>query len=158
MRPPKYALEPLARVREKKVDEAVHGLAVAIAQVGDAEGERCATEARQRAHERTSERVRSDEAAALARGELRALDLAWAGAWGLGAAAEHKAIAAEVRLAREHETQAREGERQARDRVAATRADAEVVARDRARWNERLRRRAEAGEEEAASEAWRPRR
>ncbi len=60
--------------------------------------------------------------------------------------------------AREVEAGAAAGEGQAREQVAARRADADVVDKDRARWTAAERKRAEAKEEEAMTEAFRPRR
>ncbi|HEY8042420.1 MAG TPA: hypothetical protein VIF15_21610 [Polyangiaceae bacterium] len=158
MRPPKYALEPLARLRQHGVDEAVRGLATAVARRDEAERRRRGAEQRRELHESATALVREDEREALARGELRAADLARADAWERRASAEGTAMAAECDRARTSEATALEQEQRARTQVATREADAQVVARDRARWDEGLRKRTEAREEEAMAEAYRPKR
>jgi hypothetical protein len=156
MRPPKYALTPLFELRESKVREASRELAKRAEARVLAEGGRRAAEERRDAHSVIVEQVRKAEGTALDRGELRAADLARADAWELRVAAERAAIEAEVKRARTTEARAREGEHSARGDLIAGRADADVVANDRARWNEGMRKRADTKEEEAASETWRP--
>jgi hypothetical protein len=156
MRPPKYPLEPLAELREKKADDAVRGLATAVARADAARRERTTAEARRDEHRDAAERLRQDEARALSRGELCVADLARADAWEVRVAGEREALASTARSARSTEAQAREIEQQARAHVAARRAEADAVAKDRARWTDRLQRRVDAKEEEDASEAWRP--
>jgi hypothetical protein len=158
MRRRRYPLEPVAELREAKVDQAVRGLAVAIAQRDQAERSRCAAEESRASHDAGAQLVRSAEAHALARGELRVSDLARAGAWELRVAAERAELMAEVDRARGAEGRAREGEATARGEVASRQADAQVLEKDRARWADAQRRLAEAKDEEAASEAWRPKR
>jgi hypothetical protein len=158
MRPPRYPLEPLAKLREDQVDTAVGGLAAALARRGAAERERRAAEQRQDAHEEAAAQVREAEHDALARGELHAADLARAGAWEARVASEREALAANVGRALGGEAQARAAERTSQEEVAARQAAAEVVAADRARWDEALRKKAETKEDEAAEEAFRPRR
>jgi hypothetical protein len=158
MRPPRYALEPLAKLREEKVDAAVRGLATAVAKRDEAERGRRATEERRAAHEAAAARVRQAERDALERGELRAGDLARADGWEVRVAAERASIAADVEQARSTESRARDAEQQAKGEVASRKADAEVLEKDRARWTDDLRKRGEAREEEEAAEAYRPRR
>ena len=156
MRPPKYPLEPLAELRDNRVDEAVADLAVATRERGAAERSRLASEQKRQAHAAAAERVRCAEAEALARGELRAAHLAHAGAWEDRITAEREALASEVCRARGEEAAARAGEERALGELASREAEAQVVAKDRARWEGAQRRRLEARDEEASSEAWRP--
>jgi hypothetical protein len=158
MRRRRYPLEPLAELRDTRVDQAVRGLAAAIAERDQAERGRRAAEESRASHDTAAARARSAEADALAHGELRVSDLARADAWELRVAAERAALTAEVDRARGTEHRAREGEQVARGEVASRRADADVIERDRARWTDAQRRQLEARDEEAASEAWRPKR
>ncbi len=156
MRPPKYPLEPLAELRDRKVDEAVGALAEATRERDAAERQRFASEGDRRAHVAAAERVRCAEAQALAEGGLQAADLAQAAAWEARMATEREAIASAVERAREEEAAARAGEATALHAVALRKAEAGVVAKDRARWEDARRKRAEARDEEASCEAWRP--
>ena len=158
MRRTKYPLETLAAQRQRQVDEAVKGLASAVSLREAAERRRVAVGHQRVAHEAHTAGVRDAERDALERGDLSAADLAQAHAWQLRAEAEAAAIAAEEQRARAAEATAADGQKRAQDQVATRRADADVVAKDRARWSERERKRADAVEEEAAAEAFRPRR
>jgi hypothetical protein len=155
MRPPRYPLEPLAKVRTDQADAAVRGLAVAVAGRDAAERERREAETRRQAHEEAAARVRDAEQEALARGELRVGDLARAGAWETRVASEGATLTSTVDRAQGAENRARHVEQTARGEVASRKADVEVVAADRARWDASLRKKAEAREEEAAEEAFR---
>jgi hypothetical protein len=155
MRPPKYPLEPLARLRAQKVDEAARVLAGAVTTRETAERVRLGAEQRRASQEEEAKGVRDVEAEELLRGDLRVADLARAGAWEVRVASEQEKLALALTRAREEEGKAREGEKEARESVAAKRADAEVVEKDAARWREGVRKRAETKEEDAASEAWR---
>jgi hypothetical protein len=153
MRAPKYPLEPLAKLRDRRVDQAERDLAGAVRTREQAEGERRVAEERAKAHEEQARRIRETEAAALGRSELTVGDLARQGSWERGVAADAEALARSVAERRAAEDGARAGERKAMDQVAARMADARVVERDRERWEEGERRRADAKEEEAAEEA-----
>ena len=158
MLPPKYPFSQLAALRNKKVDDAANELANKTTARAAAERDRRAAEDRRDAHEAAAARVREGEANALARGELRAADLARANAWEVRIGAESAARVSEVDRARASEAGALEGEQRTRALLTSRRADADVVTKDQARWSHRLRKHAEAKEEEAASEAWRPKR
>lgn len=156
MRPPKYPLEPLALLREKRVDHAVGVLAEAIRGRDAAERSRLAADRKRQEHAAAAERVRSEESKALDGGRLRAADLAHAAAWEARISTEREAIASAVERARAEEVGARAGEARSLDEVASRKADARVVANDRARWDDAQRKQFEAREEEALSEAWGP--
>ena len=158
MRPARYPLDTLAKQRARNVEGAVQGLAQAIAGRERAEAQRQQRQAQQAAHEAQAARIVRAEREGLERGELTAADLACAHAWGLRAEAERVALKAEVDRAAATEQQARGTEGIARDQVAARRADAEVVEKDRARWTAEARKRALAKEEEAMAEAFRTKR
>jgi len=158
MRPRKYPLEPLAKLRARKVEGAVQGLAQAVAQREQAEQARLLREQARAAQEARAARVVEEERGSLERGELHAADLARAHAWQLRSDAESAALSSEVDRARAAETDALKGEGAARTQVAERRAEADVVDKDRARWTAEGRKRQEAKEEEAMAEAFRPRR
>jgi hypothetical protein len=155
---PKYPLEPLAELREKKAEAAALELAEAVRKREAAARTLRAAELRREAHAQAVAALRKSEHGALGRGELRARDLARVDAWGIRVAAERQSLVAAVDHARASEETARGQERDAQGKVAARRADAQVVAGHRARWNDDARRQLEAREEEASSEAWRPKR
>ncbi|HTB71774.1 MAG TPA: hypothetical protein VK762_00960 [Polyangiaceae bacterium] len=155
---PKYPLEPLAEVREKKVREATEALAGAVRAREAAARALRGAETRRETAARAASRVRTAELEALARGELHARDLAREHAWTARTAAEQAALAGAVRRAAAAEATARDRERVAQGTLASRSADARVVDAHRHRWNEERRRGVEAREEEALSEAWRPRR
>ncbi len=155
---PKYPLEPLAELRKRKVAEATASLAEAVRKREAAARALRGAEIRREAAARAASGVRTAELEALARGDLRARDLARAHAWAARTAAEQAALAGVVRRAGAAEATAREHEREAQGALASRSADARVVARHRDRWDDENRRGVEAREEEALSEAWRPRR
>jgi hypothetical protein len=155
---PKYPLEPLAAVRKKKVEEATASLAEAVRTREAAARALRGAEIRRDAAARVAAGVRKAELEALARGDLRAHDLARAHAWAARTAVEQEALSGVVRRAVVAEAKARDHEREVQAALASRSADAHVVARHRERWNEDHRRAVEAREEEALSEAWRPRR
>jgi hypothetical protein len=154
----KYPLEPLASLREKKADEAGRALATAVAERERAGRALRAAEQRREAHARAVERVRTEESKALGRGELRAADLARADAWRLRTNAEAATLAGAVERALAAETKATQEVRAAQGGLALRRAEVNVVASGRARWEAERARHAEAREEEASFEAWRPKR
>jgi hypothetical protein len=157
MRPPKYPLEPLERLRDEKVDEATRALATAVAARDEAERRRRGAEKTSEDHEDAARALREKERAALERGELTAGDLMRADAWEARVAEERATLARGVEQAREAESRARASEAGAQGEVAARKSEAQVVAKDRARWEERARKRADDREEQSAEEAWRPR-
>jgi hypothetical protein len=152
------ALKALAAVREDRVEQASGALAVAVAESEAARVARRAAEEDRDAQARRVAGAVQAERAALGRGELLAGDVAAADDWRRSAGAEHAALAASAAKARALEVGALGGEQRAREAVAARRAEARVVADAVARREADQRRSAEARAEEAASEAWRPRR
>jgi hypothetical protein len=155
---PKYPLEPLVALREKKVEEAATELAEAMRRREAAGRALRAAEARREAQARVAAGIRGAELEALSEGRLRARDLARTDAWGVRAAAERDALTAAVQRAGAADAKAREGEGEAKAGVAARRAEARVVGAHRERWDDDRRRGLEAREEEASAEAWRPKR
>lgn len=158
MRRPQYPLEPLADVRERQVEGAVRGLATAVSQREAAASRARAVERAAESHAAAVDRAKDAEREALGRGELTAADLAHAHAWELRVEAERAALAAEQQRARAAESAASDAEVRSREELARRRADADVVAKDRARWETAQQKRADAREEEAMTEAFRQKR
>jgi hypothetical protein len=158
MRPRKYPLEALARARGAKVDSAVQSLAGAVRVREGAERDRQVAEARKDEHERVAHEVKAAERAALERGERSAADLARENAWAIRGAAERDALRASLEKARAAESAAESGQAGAQREVGARRADAKVVDAHRQGWEGARRASANAADEEASAEAWRPRR
>jgi hypothetical protein len=156
MRSPKYPLASLVLLRENEVDQSANELAGRVKASELAERAREAAERSRELHDESTARTRAAEDVALARGVLRAADLARADAWEARAALESRALSTEVARERTNEQQARKNELEAQAQLAGRQAAAQVVAKDRARWNEGQRKQAEARDEEASSEAWRP--
>lgn len=154
----KYPLEPLLQHRERKVDDATAELGDAVRAREDAEeAKRRAERAKQEAEERAA-RVRAEEAERLERGELRAGDLAAAGQWEVGVRHAIADLARVEGQAGARAEEARTAEDEARAALAREKADRDVVAKDRARFTDKVRRVSEAAEEESAEEAHRGRR
>jgi hypothetical protein len=157
MRPRKYPLEPLARVRQMGVDGAARDAAAAVRAREEASGRRQQAEQSRTAHDERARAVRDAERNALERGALTAADLSRALDWEVRVTAECATLARAEESARSEESNAMANEQAARAELAHKKAESEVVEKDRAKWRERERARAEAKEEEAAAEAWRPR-
>ena len=155
---PKYPLKPLLEHRDRQVDDATAGLAGAIREreaAADRKGrlERERREAESRAaNERNAERDR------LAGGELRVADLAHADAWEAGVHRQITDLSNAVDRASADTDEASRKESEARADLARKKADRDVVAKDETRYADKLRRRADASEEEDAAEAWRGKR
>lgn len=158
MRPGKYPLEPLSDLRERRVEEAT-GVLASVIRAKDAAAARLRTALLWRdGHAKTVAEVRQAELEALGRGDLRARDLARVDAWGVRARAELDALTAAVTVAQDAEAKERVRQVEAQAAVASRTADAQVVAGHRLRWDDARRKAVEASAEEAAFEAWRPKR
>jgi hypothetical protein len=153
---PKYPIEPLSRVRLKKVDDATRTLADAIHTRLDAAVKAEQATAARREHEAKAEVLRAAERGALEQGALTASDLARADAWAARAAAEQAALVRGEADARATETKAKGEESTARDGVAARKADVNVIDKHHERWRDALAKARDAKEEEENGEAWRP--
>jgi hypothetical protein len=158
MRQPKYPLETLAQVRKIATDVAIRRLAGAVRERDAASKARQEADDARLAHDRSASRVLAAERNELEQGGLRVVDLARAETWGLRVASERARLSARIEHARANEAEATEGQRVAQDETARRRGEADVVAKDRARWENSRRKSSQAREEEAASEAWRPKR
>jgi len=151
----KYPLDPLVKLRARKVEDQTRALAGAVQARHAAESKREeAVEARAQADDAAA-KERARERSALEEGELRAGDLQRAQTWELGVTEERKRLTQRVTRAAESEDAAKKDEAKARDDLAARRADADVVDKDKSRFVARENQRELAKEEEAAAEALR---
>ncbi len=153
---PKYPLEPLSRVRMKKVDDAACTLADAIHVRLDAAAKAEQAAVARKEHEAKADATRATERGALEDGALTVADLARADAWEVRAASEQTVLVRGETDARTTETKAQGEESTARDGVAARKADANVIDKHHERWREEIAKARDAKEEEEMSEAWRP--
>jgi hypothetical protein len=154
----KYPLEPLARVRATRTDDAKRELALAIHARELAEKRLRAAEAEREKARAAAQGLRDAERGALERGELSARDLMRADAWEARAKEELAQLERQLDQASAREREARAKEATAKGAVGERRAELGVVEEDRARWTNRERQKEEAKEEEAGAEAWRPKR
>ncbi len=152
----KYPLEPLAKVRAHATDAQATELGKAVREHEKAEAARLQAEAARARAEAAAHEARVREGEALARGELTVADLARADAWESRVRTEGTALFEAVARAAVGQAAASDREIAARSELAQRRADADVVEKDRARFDAGQRRRDEAREEEGAEEAWRP--
>jgi hypothetical protein len=154
----KYPLEPLARVRAIRTDDAKRELALAIRARELAEKRLRGAEAEREKALAAARGLRDAERRALERGELTARDLMRADAWEVRARQEMVQLEKALAHAQAREEEARAKEGTAVDSVAGRRAEQSVVEQDRARWTHCEKQKEEAREEEAGAEAWRPKR
>jgi hypothetical protein len=152
----KYPLEPLSRVRLKKVDDATRTLADAIHTRLDAAVKSAQATVAREEHATTADRTRAAERGALEQGELTVADLARGDAWAVRAASDQAALVRGETDARATETKATGEESTARDGVAARKADANVIDKHHERWRSEIAKARDAKEEEEIGEAWRP--
>jgi hypothetical protein len=153
MRPKKYPLEPLRRLKKERAEAKTRELGTAIVaretaqqRREDAEGEQMAARARAAA-------VRGEERAALEKGDLFARDLARGGAWEQRVSAEDQERGRGIEKARSSEEEAKRVEARAQGDVAVAQAEVEVTARHEQRWTSAARKAKESREEEALAEA-----
>jgi hypothetical protein len=157
MRPKKYPLEPLARVRRAQLDESARALADAVRAREEAEQKRLAAEREARARAARSEAARETESEALRQGELSVADLQRQGAWEVRVQAEEREAGRVLRDLTAEEATRRSGEASAKAGVTSGEAELKVVLEHRSQWQDAKERADEAVEEEVAAEAWRPR-
>jgi hypothetical protein len=146
---PKYPLKPLLEHRERLVTDAKDELAQAARAREAAEDARREAEAQRLRAADEAARQRDDEAERLARGELRAIDLARAEAWEVGVRAEMDDLdrAVSARARRTEEMAAKE--QAALGTLVRRTSERDVVAKDEQRFDAQVRRRTAASEEEA---------
>lgn len=154
MPPPKYPLDPLARLRSKQVEDATTVLAASVRARESAATEREAAERKRDVHEAHAARERRASMDALGRGELCAGDLMQKHAWEHRVRTEAEELALGVDGARSLECSACEAETRAQSAAAQRKAESDAVAKDEARWRKERSSRAESRDEDAAAEAW----
>jgi hypothetical protein len=158
MRSSKYRLEPLVSLRDRRVGLAAGDLARSVRALEGAERTRVAAEHAQVEHREAAAALRGAERASLASGALRVADLAAGEAWGVRVESENRVLQGRTDAARAKEGEAVAEERKARTELADRKVDADVVHKDRARFDELQRRATEVRDDEASFEAWRPKR
>jgi hypothetical protein len=156
MRGRKYPLEPLEKLRQERVDGATRALADAVKDKTKAEARRARVEEERRRGEDEARRTRDHERDALERGDLSAADLMRAAAWEVRARAEAEEHARRVAGAEAADAAAQASLETARFDLAQRKSDADVMAKDRRKWRDRVKKDEEKAEEAAAEEAWRP--
>ena len=157
-RNPKYPLEPLREHRDRHVDAATVQLGDAVRAREAADGAKRRAEDERRAAEARAARVREEEAARLASGELSVADLARAQAWEHAAGAELDELSRAIARANGTLAAAHDAEAHARATLAQKKADLDVVVKDQARFDAGERKVREGAEEEAAEEVFAARR
>lgn len=151
----KYPLEGLARVRAWELEQAVRGLAEAVAKHAVAAQRRGVAEKRRDEQATKTARLVDAETAALDRGELRGNDLAQGAAWSSVAAEDRRLLERDLDRLRTAEKAALEAEERARALLAQKRADAELLSKHRERWDGVQRTAAERKEEDLVADSWR---
>lgn len=151
---PKYPLKPLLEHRARQVDDATAELGDAVRARASADAKRSHAEEAWREAEERADRVKLEEAERLARGELRASDLAWGEAWEIGARVQLDELARAVVVAERTVEDARGEEAVARLALGERMADRDVVAKDEMRFQERITKRTLLAEEEAGEETF----
>jgi hypothetical protein len=156
MRPKKYPLDPLARLRAARLDGAARALGEAARAREAAERKAAAQKAAHAQAEDAARTAEAGEATALDRGELRVADVVRGEAWRARVTEDLGSRARRVAVAEEAEQGARAAEVEAQRTLADRDADAKLVEKDRARWAAHERKHADARDEEASAEGWRP--
>jgi hypothetical protein len=151
---PKYPLEPLLEHRERKVVDATAELGRSISAREAAERARELAEARRRDAEERAAHVKAAESGRLARGELRAVDLARADSWEIDARAGIGQLTRAVDAADQGVREAAGLEAKARGQLAERLVERDIVAKDEVRFAAKETKRVVAAEEEAADEAF----
>jgi hypothetical protein len=154
--PKKYPLASLSRLRDGKVETATRELSAALRNRETAEQVRRAAERDRDHHDRQTTQIGGSECEALSRGELLAVDMVRLDAWRMRVRLESRTLATRVAQAEAEERRAKTEQALAQERLAARKADANVVSEHHARWAEQRTQELQAAEEEAALDLWRP--
>ena len=157
-RNPKYPLEPLREHRDRHVEAATVELGDAVRAREAAAEAKARAEAERREAEARAAAVRSVELERLESGELSVADLARGQAWEHAAGTELADLGRAVSRADDRVAAALDAEGHARLELARKKADLDVVAKDKVRFEDGVRRAGEAAEEEAAEEVFAARR
>jgi hypothetical protein len=151
-------LRAVAGVRRTRAEQAAAALARAIGERAAASADRRAAEKDLSAHQLRGRETADGHRTALDRGELVAGDLAGLDASRRRSSAEEQALALRLRRVADGEKAAIQKERSARSALFARATDAQVAATLVARRDAEAARKAESRAEEAAGDAWRPKR
>ena len=151
----KYRLDPLARARQANVERASRSLAEASHAKREAEALRKRIENEVVRADAEAKRIRLEERAGV--NVVRAEDLAVSDHWEIRAESERVDRERRLEIARAGESKESLREAAARAEVEKRQAAAQVVERDRARWQERETHQAEVKQEVEANDAWRKR-
>ena len=154
----RYSLEPLVRLRRDRVDEATAALATSLAERQRAEADVARAEGHVELHAGAAVRTRATEHEALARGERTAADLQRSLHWEIGVKVEGTTREQHAAEARERSAAATSVASSAQARLSTKMAEESAVLKHRASFVQAEDRRAAAEDEQAAEEAWRPRR
>ena len=154
---PKYPRASVLTHRERLTDDAKSELARTVTEREQRERDKARAEAVETKAASDRAAVHSDENARLMRGELTVSDLARLRAWDTRAETEAKDLAQKVAAAATILDDGRAKERDALASLANRMADVNVLEKDRDRFLTSERTKAEAREEEANAEAYRPR-
>jgi hypothetical protein len=154
--PKKYPLTSLSKLRDGKVETAMRELSAALRNRETAEQARRAAERDRARHDRQTTAISGSETEALSRGELLAADMVRLEAWRARMQLASRTLAVRVAQAGAEESRAKTEQWLAQERLAARKADANVVSEHQARWAEQRTQELQAAEEEAALELWRP--
>jgi hypothetical protein len=151
----KYRLDPLARARQANVEKASRTLADASRAKREAVSLRKRIEDDAARADAEAKRIRDEEKSSPKM--LRAEDLATHDRWEIRAQREHSDREQRLEIAKVSESKEAQREAAARAEVEKRQAEAKVVERDRARFEERQTQRAEIAQEAEANDAWRKR-
>jgi hypothetical protein len=153
-----YRLEPLLKLRRRRVDAAAKVLAAANAAASASEQERLSAEAEKERQEAEVNEVRTFERSALESNQLTVADLQVAGQWEVGVAMEEAALARRIAERAEAEHQAKAAVTHCRAALAKRRADAVLAEKHRAAWVVATRKRADEQADEEVADIHRPKR
>ncbi len=151
-RNPKYPLEPLREHRDRAVEAATTELGDAVRARESADEAKARAERERREEAVKVDAVKAEEQKRLSGGELRAVDLARAEAWGYATSRKSDRLMRAVARTEEELTAALEAEALARGLLAQKKAERDVIAKDEGKFVESVARSREAAEEEQAED------
>jgi hypothetical protein len=153
-----YPLEALRKLRDEQAKLHARNLAAQLTRCRAAEAVLQAKEQACAEHARQLSRTKAEERERLTRGELSGSDLLRATEFELACHAQAEQLELAVSEARRALAAERERERELRDVLTRSDADAKLVHKHQASFNERHAEQATRAEEEAALEQWNARR
>ena len=151
---PEYPLLPLETLRDARLAEREHALGAALRELETARSRLAAAEADLSRARDEQERARGAEAALLAAGSLRALDLAQHATHAERERERLAALQLQVHNAEQSVSAALQAETAAREALARARAEQQSVVEHKKVWQAARERKDELQAEEAATEQW----